>query len=190
MKQLTRLLVIAMVLALSTANAFALPIVYEVNNLAGDRWEYRYDVTNDPANTFAIEEFTVYFDLGLYDTLQVGNTPTGWDALVVQPDSGFPPGPGLGDGFYDALAVAVPGIAPGDSVGGFSVQFTYLGTGTPGAQFYEIVDPETFEPLQSGATTTAVPEPGSLLLLVAGLLILIGTRSRVAWRRELCADTR
>jgi len=48
-------------------------------------------------------------------------------------------------------------IAIGEHVYGFAVSFDWLGEGEPGAQFYEIIDPDTFETINSGWT---VPEPG------------------------------
>jgi len=54
-------------------------------------------------------------------------------------------------------------------VAGFAVSFDWLGTGEPGAQFYEIIDPDTFETIDSGWT---VPEPGTICLLSFGGLVL------------------
>ncbi|MBN1765568.1 MAG: PEP-CTERM sorting domain-containing protein, partial [Sedimentisphaerales bacterium] len=60
-------------------------------------------------------------------------------------------------------------IAPGETVSGFSVSFDWLGTGVPGAQFYEIIDPDDFSTLDSGYT---VPEPGTTILLCLGGLMI------------------
>ena len=58
--------------------------------------------------------------------------------------------------------------------GGFAVQFTWLGAGTPGAQPFEIVDPDTFQTLESGSTTVVpLPATGWLLGWATGL---------IAWR--------
>jgi MYXO-CTERM domain-containing protein len=60
------------------------------------------------------------------------------------------------------------GIPVGGAVSGFAVQFDWLGSGAPGAQPFDIVDPQTLQPLFSGTT---VPEPAGLLLLaLAGLV--------------------
>jgi len=72
----------------------------------------------------------------------------------------------LFDGYYDALTLG-SGIPVGQSVGGFSVAFDWLGVGTPGPQPFDIVDPYTFETLHAGTTT---PEPGTLALLALLLL--------------------
>ena len=93
---------------------------------------------------------------------------TEWDELVVQPDPIL-----TDDGFYDALATG-DGIAQGASFAGFTAQFDWLGTGEPGAQLFEIIDPDTFETIYSGQT---VPEPTALTLLMLGAA-LTATRRR------------
>jgi len=170
-------------LAIACAMAIAAPgvghatsISYDVSSLGGTGWEYTYTVANDTLGA-DIEEFTIWFDLALYGNLVATATPADWDPLVIQPDPGLPD-----DGFYDALAL-VAGIAPGDSLGGFSVSFDYLGRGTPGAQLFEVIDPATFDLLDDGTTvraaagpgpSPAIPEPATGLLLgmgLAGLLV-------------------
>jgi len=44
-------------------------------------------------------------------------------------------------------------LALGQSVGVFSIEFTYLGTGTPDIQAFEIYDPDFFFLLEKGTTT-------------------------------------
>ena len=62
-----------------------------------------------------------------------------------------------------------------------SVQFDYLGTNTPGTQFFDIFDPFTFAILDSGVTQLAdVPEPNMLLLLMTGLAGLFGISRKVS----------
>ena len=61
------------------------------------------------------------------------------------------------------------GIGIGQNVSGFTVSFDWLGTGDPGSQFYEIIDPDTFDTIDSGFT---VPEPAILPLLALGVLAL------------------
>jgi hypothetical protein len=156
----------------SAANATL--ISYEVTNLAGNSWEYTYTVVNDTLGV-DIEEFSIFFGLESFANLTIGSTPADWDPLVLQPDPSLPD-----DGLYDALALAI-GIAPGALLGGFSVQFDFLGVGTPGQQFFQVVDAATFGLLDSGFTVrnvTSVPEPGTAGLMALGIAVLAGLRRR------------
>ncbi len=90
-----------------------------------------------------------------------------WNELVAQPD------PLLHDaGFYDALRKTA-GIPLGGAVSGFAVQFDWLGSGSPGGQPFDIIDPVTFQPVYSGTT---LPEPGTAAVL--GLLAAASLRRR------------
>jgi len=71
------------------------------------------------------------------------------------------------DGFYDALAL-VDAIGVGEGIYGFTVSFDWSGEGEPAAQYYEIVDPVTYDTIADGWT---VPEPGTLVLLGFGALL-------------------
>lgn len=142
-------------------------IDYTVTAVGPQSWQYNYTVTNDD-EALIIDEFTIYFDRTLFSNLAIVQAPDGWDPLVIQPDLELP-----SDGFFDALALAF-GIAPGVSLSGFSVAFTFLGTGTPGSQPFDIVDPQTLAVVLSGFTSLAaqaVPEPSTMsLLMLAGLV--------------------
>lgn len=156
-------------------------ITYAVQNVGGNTWQYNYQVENNTLNV-AIEEFSIYFDVGLYQNLTLATAPSGWDPLLIQPDPLLPDA-----GFYDALAL-ISGIAPLDSLSGFGVQFDFLGVGTPGPQTFEILDPLTFLVLDSGLTQVAgngtVAEPLTGWLLLAGLL-------GIAWfNRPICKNFR
>jgi len=157
-------------LAIGTAtDANATLIEYELTNLSGNRWEYAYTVTNDSLGS-VLEELTIYFDVTLFENLAVTESPPGWDSLVIQPDSGLP-----ADGLFDSLAT-LGRLAPAGTQSGFRVAFDFLGTGTPGAQPFEIVEPATFDVLDSGQTT-AIPEPSLAWLLVAGAFALVLRRT-------------
>jgi hypothetical protein len=142
---------------------------YEVQEVGGGRWEYTYEVVNFSLAT-GIEEFTVWFDFGNYENLAIETVepPAGsWDEIVWQPDGV------LGDdGGYDALATGLD-IGIGESVYGFAVSFDWLGEGEPGSQYFEVVDPLTFETIADGWT---VPEPGTVLLFGCGYLFNVRTR--------------
>jgi hypothetical protein len=148
-------------------------------NLAGSRWQYTYTVTNDVL-TVAIEEFTIFCMLGLFENLATESVPADWDPLVIQPD------PFLhDDGFFDALSLLGIGIAAGDTLGGYAVSFDFLGSGSSGAQPFDIVDPADFTVLASGTTrSSSVPVPSSLLLMSAGLAVRnCRTRRRMIKKR-------
>jgi hypothetical protein len=169
------LLVMMMVVILIMGNqVYATTITYDLANLGGNRWEYTYSVANDSLIS-AIEEFTIYFNLGSYDNLTVGSTPADWDAIRFNPDPDIPD-----DGAYDALAL-FQGIASGSSLGGFSVSFDWLVAGIPGSQPFDVVNPSPWGVLDSGWTvpSTPVPEPGTLLLLGPTLIGLIGFGKRL-----------
>ncbi len=152
----------------------ATPIFYEVQNLSGNSWEYTYTVDNQLAT--AIEEFTIYFELGVYENLAITGSPTSdWDGFAAEPDPLLPD-----DGFADWLTFGLP-IAPGETLGEFSVMFDYLVAGTPGSQFFETLD-SGFEVIGEGFTrplpSGSVPEPGLLAMLGLGLAGLFGRRLR------------
>jgi hypothetical protein len=158
-----------------TTTSFALlttKIQYEATDVGSGRWQYTYEVINISL-TVAIEEFTIWFDYGLYDNLFIETLapPAGdWDEVVIQPEPVL-----KDDGYYDALALT-SGIGVGQMVSGFAVSFDWLGEGKPASQFYEIINPLTYETIDSGWT---IPEPATILLLGLG-----GTILRRIHRRE------
>ncbi len=146
-------------------------IVYTTNETAEGRWEYTYEVINIDLEV-PIEEFSIWFDYGLYDDIVIETSEPlslEWDEIVIQPEPVIED-----DGFYDALAL-VAGIESGEKVSGFKVSFDWLGQDEPGSQFYEIIDPVTFETIDSGNT---IPEPGTVILLGLGALALYRRRRR------------
>ena len=157
---------------------------YTATDISGSTWEYTYTITNSFLSS-DLTEFTTFFNLGEYSNLQVLSSPSNWSPIVAQPDAGLP-----ADGLYDALALD-SGLAAGATQSSFSVEFTFNGTGTPGAQLFNIVDSDTFATLASGQTTLAggsvtAPEidPGALAsaltLLLGGLAVARGFCRRLA----------
>lgn len=144
--------------------------------LSGPSWTAEFIVTND-GTVPSVGEFTVYFDENLYSYLTIITSPTTWDTIAIQPDTGIP-----ASGYVDSLAIA-PGAALTDSQsqGDFKVGFTLLGGGTPGSQPFEIVD-ASYQLIESGSTvftvTSAVPEPDTMWILGIGLLVIAGNRLR------------
>jgi hypothetical protein len=155
-------------LCLSAAPVFADPntqIHYKTTDLGSSRWQYTYDVYNISLAD-GIKEFTIWFGFDSYDNLAIETLDppaSNWDEVVWQPE------PFLGDdGAYDAFAKSLI-IGVGQNVYGFAVSFDWLGTGTPGPQFYEIIDPVDFHTIDSGFT---IPEPATLLLFGLGCIFL------------------
>jgi len=166
-------LVASFALLMATQIAFATTITYDVNNISGTTWTYDFEVFNDSLSS-GLEEFTVFFEVNAYQNLSVVATPSGWDPLAIQPDPTLPD-----DGFFDALALTAGGLVPGDSLGGFIVQFDFLGIGTPGSQAFDVVDPVTFATLDSGFTQAAVvPVPAAVWLFGSGLVMFSGALRR------------
>ncbi len=170
----------AVFICLFAASAFGDPntqILYQTIDLGLGRWQYTYDVYNLSLEE-DIEEFTIWFGISSYDNLAIETLDppaSNWDEVVWDPE------PFLGDdGGYDALATGL-NIAVGEHVYGFAVSFDWLGTGNPGSQFYEIINPDTFETIESGYT---VPEPTTLLLFGLGGIILRREKSRPRKHKE------
>lgn len=161
-------------LTLGYARVDAAPIYFETQALGGSSWQYNYTLANEELG-IPIYEFTIYFDLELYRNLSLATVPDPWDPFVAQPDPNLPD-----NGFFDALTLS-GGLEPGGSLSGFSIRFDYLGTGTPGSQRFEIIDPMTFNTLFAGQTTpllipqeppVGVPEPSSVALFGLALLAM------------------
>jgi hypothetical protein len=177
------------------AGAQTADIVYSTTELSSDAaagtstWQYNYTITNTTpagAGLPAIDEFTIYYALGTFENMSVVSSPSNWSSLVAQPDPIL-----ASDGFFDAEANDA-GLAAGATVTSFSVDFTFLGQGTPGSQLFNIVDfndPSTYaDPLQVGFTRLATPvtsapeidassAAGATTLLIGGLLVLFPRRA-------------
>ncbi len=155
-----------LVLAVASTGAAA-GVTYEVVDIADPvgapdtvRINYRIDT-----GTPAWYGYTLYFDPALYAGLEA-DAGASWFATIAQPDPAAPL-PGL------VNLLALQDIAAGAE---FSVLSTWLGTGRPGAQPYELFD-DTFN-IVGGGVTQAVPEPASATLLIAGLAVLLRYRYR------------
>lgn len=151
----------------ATTDAAATSISYQVTQVAGDVWRYDYTVINNGVPTPDLMLFDILFDPLKYDETTLllksaaGIFPS-WDEQFFASGMGVPAA-------YDVLAKS-GGIGTGQSVGGFAVQFRWIGSGTPGSQGFEIYDATTFALLGTG-TTTAVPLPGGVLLLASALAL-------------------
>lgn len=133
-----------------------------------DLWQYRYVVSDRVFAPF--EGFSIFFDPLLAADVNplVAAPDDAWDVLVLLPGS-------PGDGHvYDALA-----LQPGASLDNeFVVNFVRApGAGGPGPQSFAVnafdEDLNFLGVLENGTTVpapaTSVPEPGTLLLVGAGV---------------------
>ena len=153
--------------------ASAAIIDYELISLGGSSYRYEYAVTNDGSlgAGVSVEIFDILFDTSLYDDLSLNivtlDPPASdWDEYFLGSGIGIPSA-------YEAWTWST-GIADGDTVFGFAVEFGWLGEGIPGEQGFEVYDPLTFNLLETGTTRSsveAVPEPNTLALF---LLAAIG----------------
>jgi hypothetical protein len=165
-------------------------ISYTATDVSGSTWDYNYTITNNTKST--IDEFTIFATLGQYSNLSVAASPSSFSSIVAQPDPGIP-----ADGYFDAQAISA-GLSAGRTLSGFSMQFTYSGSGSPGSQLFNIVDPNTFTTLAAGYTTAAgaatqAPEihfgsvASAITLLLASLIVF---RSRCVSGRKEERDSR
>jgi hypothetical protein len=169
------LVAVLLFLAPGPEAAQAIVVTYEAIDLTDttpgeDLWRYVYAVSDfSPAADIAVETL---FDPTLYGSLQdPAPGVTGWDILTLQPDANLPD-----VGRYSALALST-GASLAEP---FELTFAWLGgPGTaPGSQPFEVNSFDTqggfLDTLATGLTTpatpSAVPFPGTLVLLVTGLL--------------------
>jgi len=146
--------------------AEAITYSYDINHLSSGRWQYDYTVTNDKSDP--VSEFFINFDYWLYSGLQVEGAPSNWFTQVQEPSF---ESAGLQDGYLNAINLDGNLILPGGSLDTFSVSFDWLGSEglTPS-------DQPIYTPLPPPPGTTPVPEPGTIVLLLAGLAGLIGVK--------------
>jgi hypothetical protein len=159
----------ALLIAAAYPAAQAVDIGYTATPLGGSSWRYDYVVTN--SDLPALDEFGIFFDRASYSDLTVSASPASWSSIALQPTSSV-------DGLFDSLALN-QSLPLGGSVGGFSVSFTYLASGMPGVQGFQVIDPFNGSAvLQTGVTIAAIPEPQTLALLLAGIVPIVGWARR------------
>ena len=154
----------------ATTIQFTATDLNDASGPGGDLWQYSYVVSGF---TFPMnDDFSILFSPNLYRGLENPPPPvTDWDILTLQPDPALP-----ADGLYDALALADNASLANP----FTVRFVWLGGSgtTPGAQPFAITafdaQGNVLRVVETGQTTSAVPEPGTFVLLVTGLVGLLG----------------
>ena len=170
--RLWRSLLMAGACLLAHTGSMAALVSYELQSLGADRWRYAFQIDTSQGGP-SFSGVTLYFAHGQFESLSDAAAPNGWDPLTLEPDLGVP-----ADGFFDALSLSGP-VTTGSVLGGFGVSVTYLGAGTPGAQFFELYDDSgaAFMVVESGTTVSAsVPEPTGLALVALALAGLWGVR--------------
>lgn len=179
MSILCRLIFIA---GLFSINLMSAVIAFEVSEVgvtaAGDTL-YRYTYSPEGFTLPQNSEIDIRFDPALYGELSNGVAPAEFDLLLLQPNN--PPG-AFGD--YSALAL----IDNPPLSGVFSVDFTFLGAGVPGAQPWlvnQFDEQGNFvSTIASGTTassTAVVPEPATC---AAGCFTLLMAGAAHFWRRR------
>ncbi len=128
----------------------ALKIEYELLSLGNQRYRYTYTLTNQPSSSgqTSVQLFDIFFDKALYDTNSLTITTANhlqsvWNENILFSVTGVIP-------IYDASSTT--GLADGQSVSGFTVEFTWLGNGQPSSQPFEVYDLNNFALLQLGTT--------------------------------------
>jgi hypothetical protein len=153
-------------------------IGYNVTALGGSEYQYNYSVFNDGSlgPSVPIQLFDILFTPALYEAGSlVIVTPA---PLSSQWDQEILASVGVAPADYDVFALN-GGIPVGNKVSGFAVQFEWIGQGLPGAQPFQISDPNSFNVLQSGETTlNTTPEPATFwMIAMMSAIFLAGFRS-------------
>jgi hypothetical protein len=165
-----KLAVTVVVLLIVVSDLRADTIQFSVTNLSGNQWQYQYFVSGRDFQ--AGQGFRIDFSKTLFDGLQDPPPPVPeWESIVFQSDPVLD-----SDGAYLAQA-----LLNGSSLSqSFALSFIFFGPDAPGSQPFEIFDFNTGDILASGFTTplnAQVPEPSTILLLIAGGIAAVAYRS-------------
>ncbi|MEM9494991.1 MAG: hypothetical protein AAGA09_03225 [Pseudomonadota bacterium] len=159
--------------------ANATTITYSATPNGASSFDLLFEVTNDTLGS-DIEEFTIFFDLGVFENLRDPTSPTDWDPLLIQPDAGIPD-----NGFADWLAFGAP-IGIDETLGGFGLTLDLIGSSLPMMLAFDIIDPNTFDILDSGFASLVsggpdpapIPVPATFWLFLTGAATLWKLRKR------------
>ncbi len=171
-----RLLSFAFYTGIVAGSLSAATVGYTVQPLGGNLYRYLYNVTGAPLQLN--QELDIRFEVLQYASVVngVASPGTGLDLLFFSPNPGLP-----SPGTYNLFAL----VNNPSMIGTFSVEFTFLGGGTPGSQVFTInqltAQGGFLSNVSSGVTSNlsaGVPEPGTMMMGLAGLAIAYLARSR------------
>jgi hypothetical protein len=174
MKKLISVFVLG--LALVPLVAQAVQVSFASVSLGSDHYRYEYTIHNDGSlgTSTSLALLDLLFDPALYQESSLTNVSaatlaTNWSQQFLASAPDVPAA-------FDLMAKGV-GIPVGGQVSGFAVEFHWLGAGGPGNQPFEVYDAVTFDKLEQGMTS-AVPEPETWLMLLAGTPLLVALSRR------------
>lgn len=170
LKVLFFILIVAAVFSLSNGVVWATTsaqALFTETNLGGGLWEYDYTLYNTSDPGYDLYDFTLYLAPAVTFTNIPWPFPPGWG----------PPFTGSGDPLIPLSSFIEwspdfgggAEITPGGSLSGFSFQVSYQAGDLPFDVYFTYPSGEPV--LYSGTTaaSSAVPEPGTLILLGSGL---------------------
>lgn len=146
-------------------------VVYQATDLGvagttpgSQRWEYSYHVDGPFA---AGDGFTLIYGPASYSNVAITQALSGdWSQLLTD-----------GFGFVDTTLTNTALVAIANASADFKVEFDWLGIDPPGSQPYETFDASGTNVATSRTVSSSnVPEPGSLALVIGGL-VLMGWRN-------------
>lgn len=133
--------------------AHAISVQYRLISFGANQYQYIYTITNDGSlgNGKAVKLFEIIFDSANYreSTLKIV-TPaplnSNWNEVNLSSVLGEPRA-------YNSLS-STTGIAVGQTVSGFAIEFVWNGgTEKPKEQRFRVYDPNTFQLLEEGTTS-------------------------------------
>jgi len=159
--------------ALVTASLHAGTIEFQVIDLGSGMDRYVYTITG--FTLLQHQEIDLQFDATMFSNLMNPQASSGFSAVLLQPGN-----PSGAPGHYSLVAT----MDSPPLTGPFTVDFTFTGSGTPGAQPFAINqlddnDVNITSVISSGTTTPlAVPEPATLSIAAAGLYLAMAARRK------------